>query len=1010
MTNKQAKNQYNTADTIWALTFDAIDDIVTIQDESLHIVQANAAAHRFFQAGDGELVGKSCHALFADKDEPCPNCPLMATLSNGHRHSAKIPFVKLGKHFNVTSSIIPADEHGKMHLVHVARDITGNMQSETALKESEECFARAFESNPAPMIISDIRSGLFIDINRQWVEMTGYSREELIGHTSNEVNIWQEPAERDRMIAEFSEKGSIKEFPVTLRTKTGTNRSTLWSAEKITLGGEGAMLSLIYDFTDRQNAEKALRESERKFVAAFDASPDAVNINRLDDGMYVNINRGFTKLTGFTAEDVRGRSSLDINIWADANDRQRLVENLKEKGYCENLEAKFRRKDGSLTTALMSARVVFFNDIAHIISITRDISELRRIEQKIIDQQSLFETMFNAIGDGVVITDTERRMQLVNRGMEKTFGYLPEDLQGQTTAMLYADTDRYKMAGRKVFDKTATPREQLYITAYKDKSGREFPGETFGARLYNRNKEWIGNLGIMRDISERLKGEAERDRLIAAVENTSDTVVITDPLGQIVYVNPAFTTATGYSREEALGQNPRILQSGEQDEQFYANLWQTISSDRTFSGRIVNRRKDTSLYTEEATISPIHGPDGQIINYVAVKRDITAQIALEKQLQQAQKMEAVGRLTGGVAHDFNNILGVIIGYTQMALSQVPATERLHGDLEKILDAADRSADIVRQLLAFSRRQIITPKVLDLNNAVEKMLRILRRLIGEDIDLAWRPHQGLPPIKMDPAQIDQILANLCVNARDAITGTGKVTIETGMAVFDAQYCADHVGFLPGEFVQLTISDDGCGIDKDNLQQIFEPFFTTKELGRGTGLGLSTVYGIVKQNQGFINVYSEKDNGTTMKIYLPPCTDEIVHYPEAAATTIDAAYHETILLVEDDPTLLEMTSRMLQTLGYNILPAQSPDEAITLAEKHNGAIDMLLTDVVMPQMNGKQLADLLLSHYPSIKRLFMSGYTANVIAHRGVLDKGLHFIQKPFSRKDLAVKVREVIEKK
>jgi CheY-like chemotaxis protein len=299
-------------------------------------------------------------------------------------------------------------------------------------------------------------------------------------------------------------------------------------------------------------------------------------------------------------------------------------------------------------------------------------------------------------------------------------------------------------------------------------------------------------------------------------------------------------------------------------------------------------------------------------------------------------------------------------------------------------------------------------VLDLNNAVEKMLRILRRLIGEDIDLAWLPRLGLPPIKMDPAQIDQILANLCVNARDAIKGTGKVTIETGMAVFDAQYCADHIGFLPGEFVQLAISDDGCGIDKDNLQQIFEPFFTTKELGRGTGLGLSTVYGIVKQNQGFINVYSEKDSGTTIKLYFPPCSDEIVHSPEVAATTIDTANHETILLVEDEPTLLEMTCRMLQTLGYKVLTAQSPEAAIALADTHNTAIDLLLTDVIMPQMNGKQLADLVQSRYPSIKLLFMSGYTANVIAHRGVLDEGIHFIQKPFSRRDLAAKLREVIE--
>jgi CheY-like chemotaxis protein len=362
-----------------------------------------------------------------------------------------------------------------------------------------------------------------------------------------------------------------------------------------------------------------------------------------------------------------------------------------------------------------------------------------------------------------------------------------------------------------------------------------------------------------------------------------------------------------------------------------------------------------------------------------------------------------------VAHDFNNMLGVILGHTELALLKMDENNDLLSDLNEIQKAAKRSADITKQLLAFARKQTISPRPLDLNDTVESMLNMLRRLIGEDIDLVWQPAAHLWSVKMDPSQIDQILANLCVNARDAISGVGKLTIETGRKTFDEAYCNEHHGFIPGDFALLAVSDNGCGMDKDTLDNLFEPFFTTKGVGKGTGLGLATVYGIVKQNNGFINVYSEPGQGFTFRIYLPRLvvdedTDTAVPDKKAAAGGT-----ETVLLVEDEQSILRMTRMMLERKGYTVLSSATPAEAMEKAKNLSGAIDLLITDVVMPEMNGRDLAGKMTALYPDLRLLFMSGYTANVIAHHGVLDAGVAFIQKPFSMTDLMVKVREVLDK-
>lgn len=377
------------------------------------------------------------------------------------------------------------------------------------------------------------------------------------------------------------------------------------------------------------------------------------------------------------------------------------------------------------------------------------------------------------------------------------------------------------------------------------------------------------------------------------------------------------------------------------------------------------------------------------------------------QLHQAQKMEAVGRLAGGIAHDFNNMLGVILGHTELAMLGLESSHPLFNSLNEIKKAGERSANLTRQLLAFARKQTINPQTIDLNETISGMLKMLERLIGEDIDLSLYPGDELWPVKMDPVQVDQILANLVVNSRDAIKGVGKITIETRNTVFDAEYCSHHTGFLPGEYVLLAVSDTGCGMDREILASIFELFFTTKPKGQGTGLGLATVYGIVKQNNGFINAYSELAQGTTFKIYIPRSRGENASYEPHAISPQLKTGSETVLLVEDEPAVLDLAKRLIEQLGYRVLMANGPREARKWVEEYPETIDLLLTDVVMPEMNGRDLWRELSALRPGMKCLFMSGYTEDAIAHHGILEEGVHFVPKPFSIETLAIRLREAL---
>jgi len=647
-----------------------------------------------------------------------------------------------------------------------------------------------------------------------------------------------------------------------------------------------------------------------------------------------------------------------------------------------------------------------------------DVTDRIRAEEALAGERTLLRTLIDHQPDLVFVKDTQGRVTLCNATAAQYLG-VPEsamlgksvfDVNPPELARAYHEDDLRVLKHHEVIHN----REELI----RRHDGQERWHLTTKVPLRNSAGQVSGLIVICHDIHERkraeetLRASEAQYRLLA--DNAEDFVLLNHVDGRRLYVSPSFYRVTGWTPDE-----------------FEAPDWRTrIHPDdlplveRTRAANLAGqttqieyrmRCKNGAWLWVDTRCKPIAGPDGRVEQMQLWSRDITSRKrveaekeSLEAQLRQAVKLEAVGRLAGGVAHDFNNLLGVMIGFAELACDEVAPSSLVHEYLQELLATASRSAAIIRQLLAFARREVIRPQTLDLNETVEALLKMLRRMLREDIELVWRPGAGLWPVFMDASQLDQILANLCVNARDAIAHVGTVTIETRNAVIDADFCATHPEFVAGDFVMLALSDTGCGMSGDVLDKIFEPFFTTKESGKGTGLGLATVYGAVKQNGGSISVASEPGRGTTFRIYLPRHHAPPSETPVARPVTMPRGRGEAVLVVEDEAALLNLIDIALRGLGYCVWTAQSPREALQVVEQQGLTLELLVTDVVMPEMNGKELSDRLRARYPQLKRLFISGYTADIIAEQGIVEQEIQLLQKPFSTLELATAVRAVLD--
>jgi PAS domain S-box-containing protein len=812
---------------------------------------------------------------------------------------------------------------------------------------------------------------------------------------------------------------------------------------------------LARQVTDLQRAEQETRRTQVFLNTIIENIPTAVFVKEAQELRYVLSNKAGEAMVGLPKEKIIGRTDFDLFSPEDAAnfqifDRQTLAGTTL-------LEI----PEDSVQTPSMGLRITHTKKLPifgkngapkFVLSIAHDITERKQAEEKLQQNNRELTLLNRVIAASAATIEPETILETVCRELALAFGvpqaaaallnpqkteavvvaeFLPE---GRTSALgqvlpvknnpsaQYILTHKAPLAVEDTFNDPmlAPVRDILHARGIVSMLlvplviGGEVVG-TLGLDALEPRHFSAGDINLAWSVADQVSGalararlDKERRRLSAVLEQTAESVLITNPDGEIVYVNPAFERITGYSRTEVMGQTPHILQSGKQDAALYRELWNIIANGRVWQGRFINKAKNSRLYSTDATITPVFDEAGRIVNYVSVQRDITRELQLEEQYRQAQKMEAVGRLAAGIAHDFNNLLTAINGFAALLQYEL-AQNNPHRELaDKILRSGQRAADLVRQLLTFSRRQVVEPRLINLNTLIADMQPMLRRVISEQIEFVVDLTPDLGVIRADPSHIEQVILNLVVNAGDAMPTGGRLTIKTAHVMLGEDYLAQHMEAEPGEHVMLAVSDTGVGIAEEVREHIFEPFFTTKEVGKGTGLGLATVFGVVKQCNGHVWVYSEPGQGAVFKVYLPrvaehqpvgPSASEVKHLPHG---------DETVLLVEDESMVRELAARVLRNQGYTVIEAADGREALQTALQSPTPIHLLLTDIIMPHMNGKILAKELQAAFPEIKLLFTSGYSDNVVTRQGLVDAGYEFIEKPFSPAELAQKVRRVLD--
>jgi len=985
----------------------SLDPLVTISGEG-SITDVNAATEKVTGFSREELIGTDFSNYFTDPDKA--RAGYLQVFRQGIVKDYELDIRHRDGHLTPVSyaASLYRDESGQIIGVFAAaRDMTDRKRAEKALAESEALTKAIVESTSDMIWTVDSESFRLLTFNRsledyflRWCGIRLQAGTTPEGHFPSEdlVKRWRGLYQRA-----LSEGSYTTEYNVTAGNNVLQLTFNLLERE----GKVFAISVFGKNITESKRAEAALLESEERFRSLVENA--TVGIYRTTpQGRILMANRTLISMLGHTDFATLAARNLEREGFEPGYSRREFRDRMERDAEVRGLEEMWRKKDGSVIFVRESARALRGEDgtILYYDGIVEDITERKRAEEALRRSEACLAAGESLTHTGSWSWNISNGELFWSQETYRIFGFDPAKDKASIHETFLA---RIHPADRaRVEAGLRNPQAQddvEYRIVLPDGSIRHVQDIAYA--VTDATGKIVERFGVASDITERKRADAEHIRLVTAIEQSAEAVVITDTQGGIEYVNPAFTRITGYSREEVLGQNPRVLKSGKQDPEFYQQLWETILKGQPWHGELINRRKDGSFYTEQMSIAPVMDTNGEATHFIATKQDVTEHKVLEAQLHQAAKIEAVGRLAGGVAHDFNNLLTVINGYSELLREKLGSDTKSGVYLKEILDAGQRAASLTRQLLAFSRRQVLAPQILDLNVVVSNLEKMLRRLIGEDIKLRTILDPALNRMKADPGQIEQVIMNLAVNARDAMPTGGQLTLETHNVELDQAYARSHPSVKPGSHVMLAVSDTGVGMVPETMARIFEPFFTTKEMGKGTGLGLATVYGIVKQSGGSIWVYSEPGQGTVFKVYFPAVMESPAPAELAKTEAGSHAGTETILVVEDEEGVRSLVHEALASSGYKVLETDGAKHALEFSAKYKGPIHLLLTDVVMPQMSGPKVAEEVAALRPGIQVLYMSGYTDDAVVRHGVLSQDMPFIQKPFTPAMLRKKVREVL---
>jgi two-component system, cell cycle sensor histidine kinase and response regulator CckA len=951
----------------------------------------------------------------------------------------------------VTSRLIL--EHGEPAFIQgVARDFTDRKHDQDRLKASEAKYRNILETIADGYHEVDLAGNLLL-LNDSLCEFFGYSRQELMGKNYKQLLDSDTATHVYRAYNQVYATGVPNpDFTFEIVRKDGSRRyvSVSISLMRNDAGQACGFRGAFRDVTMRRRAEEAVRSSEERLRLAWETNPDYFSISRLRDAVMVDVNNGLTELTGYRRDEVIGKSALDLNLWVDLADRVKMVSALKADGQIRDFETKFRRKDGEIRTVSISAGIMDLDGEPHLLALVKDIEEKKRAEAQIRLNEERLQSLYDisqykaetvqdlldfALTETVKLAGSKVGYIYLYDEEKKLFELNTWSKEVMKECQVAEPQTRYELDKTGIWGEAVRQRKPIVLNDFhapnKLKKGYPeghvplhnfmtipvFEGDKIVAVVGVANKDSdygesdVRQLTLLMDsvwrIAAAKRYELVQRRAATALEHAVEGVIITDTDGTIQYVNSSLERMTGYSQDELLGSNPRILKSGEQDGAFYEKLWGTIKSGYLWTGRFVNKRKDGSFYTEDATISPVRDGSGTITGFVGMKRDITEHLALSQQLLHAQKMEAVGTLAGGMAHDFNNLLQAILGYTEILLMKKEQENPDRKKLEIIQHAARDGADLVSRILAFSKKSESKVRPIDLNQELRRIEKLLRRTLPQMIKIDLVLSDDLRIIDADPAQIEQVVLNLGVNAQHAMLEGGQLLIETCNVSISDEYIRTHLEARKGKYVLLTVSDTGTGMASEVQERIFEPFFTTKINGEGTGLGLSMVHGIVTQHGGYIRCYSEPGRGTSFKIYFPVSKTESL-WELAKTREMPAFGTETLLLVDDDDRVRNMAQQMIEMGGYKAITASSGEEALEIYAAGKEEIALVILDLIMPGMGGKRCLEDLLRIDPDVRVIIASGLSSNGLAtdEKGTGARG--FVMKPYDAKEILRAIRKVLD--